>query len=126
MVDKLNKVRKPSAYQGDKRKVSSSIESYSPFFLLHFIAINYFLCLLELLRISIKKTYFYFLILFTIIKQQSQRLLSWYFLNVSNMIKKSFDLMVDCTTYSEWLGLVDTLRTHYNTKILKINSFIYN
>jgi len=32
MVDRLIKMRKPSAYQGDKRKVSSSIESYSPFF----------------------------------------------------------------------------------------------
>jgi len=26
-------------------------------------------------------------------------------------LKKPFDLMVDCTTYNDWLGLVDTLRT---------------
>ena len=38
-------------------------------------------------------------------------------------LKKPFDLMVDCTTYNDWLGIVDTLRTpiYYNSFIENTN-----
>ena len=50
--------------------------------------------------------------------EQKRKLINYVFSNLElegatlrYSLKKPFDLMVDCTTYNDWLGLVDTLRT---------------
>ncbi len=58
MVDRLIKVRKPSAYQGDKRKVSSSSESYSPFFFTTLYCYKLFSLSIRIAEDKDKKTHF--------------------------------------------------------------------
>ena len=50
--------------------------------------------------------------------EQKRKLINYVFSNLElegvtlrYSLKKPFDLMVDCTTYNDWLGIVDTLRT---------------
>ena len=56
--------------------------------------------------------------------EQKRKLINYVFSNLElegvtlrYSLKKPFDLMVDCTTYNDWLGIVDTLRTpvYYNS-----------
>ena len=55
--------------------------------------------------------------------EQKRKLINYVFSNLElkgatlrYSLKKPFDLMVDCTTHSEWQGLLNTLRTpeYYN------------
>ena len=62
--------------------------------------------------------------------EQKRKLINYVFSNLElegatlrYSLKKPFDLMVDCTTYNDWLGIVDTLRTpiYYNSFIDNTN-----
>ena len=58
--------------------------------------------------------------------EQKRKLINYVFSNLQLRgvtleyhLKKPFDLMVDCTTYSEWLGLLYTLRTQEYGEIIE-------
>ena len=62
--------------------------------------------------------------------EQKRKLINYVFSNLElegvtlrYSLKKPFDLMVDCTTYNDLLGIVDTLRTpiYYNSFIENTN-----
>jgi len=66
--------------------------------------------------------------------EQKRKLINYVFSNLElegvtlrYSLRKPFDLMVDCSTRSEWLGLLDTLRTpeYYNYLTID-NTFFKN
>ena len=67
--------------------------------------------------------------------EQKRKLINYVFSNLElegatlrYSLKKPFDLMVDCTTYNDWLGIVDTLRTpeYYNQINIDNTFFLEN
>ncbi len=58
--------------------------------------------------------------------EQKRKLINYVFSNLElegvtlrYSLRKPFDLMANCSTRSEWLGLVDTLRTFHFDEIVK-------
>jgi hypothetical protein len=64
--------------------------------------------------------------------EQKRKLINYVFSNLElegvtlrYSLRKPFDLMVDCSTRSEWLGLLNTLRTPEYYNYLSINNTIF-
>jgi len=64
--------------------------------------------------------------------EQKRKLINYVFSNLelkgatlSYSLRKPFDLMVDCSTRSEWLGLLNTLRTPEYYNYLSIDNTIF-
>ena len=64
--------------------------------------------------------------------EQKRKLINYVFSNLElngvtlrYSLRKPFDLMVDCSTRSEWLGLLDTLRTPEYYNYLSIDNIIF-
>jgi len=64
--------------------------------------------------------------------EQKRKLINYVFSNLElegvtlrYSLRKPFDLMVDCSTRSEWLGLLDTLRTPEYYNYLTIDNTIF-
>ena len=64
--------------------------------------------------------------------EQKRKLVNYVFSNLElegvtlrYSLRKPFDLMVDCSTRSEWLGLLNTLRTPSYYNYLSIDNTIF-
>jgi len=64
--------------------------------------------------------------------EQKRKLINYVFTNLElegvtlrYSLRKPFDLMTNCTTHSEWLGLLDTLRTPAYYNYLSIDNTIF-
>jgi len=64
--------------------------------------------------------------------EQKRKLINYVFSNLElegvtlrYSLRKPFDLMVDCSTRSEWLGLLNTLRTPSYYNYLSIDNTIF-
>jgi len=64
--------------------------------------------------------------------EQKRKIINYVFSNLElecvtlrYSLRKPFDLMVDCSTRSEWLGLLNTLRTPEYYNYLSIDNTIF-